>query len=48
MGRTLKEHKSYRPRFRLAHDNRLTLAMYTHATDGMQDYATAALEAVFS
>jgi hypothetical protein len=29
-------------------DIRMTLAIYTHATDGMQDYATAALEEAFS
>ena len=29
-------------------DIRMTLAIYTHATDGMQDAATAALEEVFS
>jgi integrase len=34
---------------RLAHpDIRMTLAIYTHATDGMQDAATAALEETFS
>jgi len=26
----------------------MTLAIYTHATDGMQDSATAALEEAFS
>jgi integrase len=29
-------------------DIRMTLAIYTHATDGMQDAATAALEEAFS
>jgi hypothetical protein len=29
-------------------DIRITLAIYTHATDGMRDAATAALEAAFS
>jgi integrase len=29
-------------------DIRMTLAIYTHATDGMQDAATAALESAFS
>ncbi len=29
-------------------DIRMTLAIYTHATDGMQDSATAALEVTFS
>jgi integrase len=29
-------------------DIRMTLAIYTHATDGMQDAATAALEGAFS
>jgi hypothetical protein len=29
-------------------DIRMTLAIYTHATDGMQDAATAALEKAFS
>jgi hypothetical protein len=28
-------------------DIRMTLAIYTHATDSMQDSATAALEEVF-
>ncbi len=34
--------------FRFAYDNRMTLAIYTPATDGMQDAATAALEEAFS
>jgi integrase len=29
-------------------DIRMTLAIYTHATDDMQDAATAALEGAFS
>ena len=29
-------------------DIRMTLAIYTHATDGMQDAATAALESAFN
>jgi len=29
-------------------DIRMTLAIYTHATEGMQDAATAALEEAFS
>jgi integrase len=29
-------------------DIRMTLAIYTHGTDGMQDAATAALESAFS
>jgi hypothetical protein len=29
-------------------DIRMTLALYTHATDGMRDAATAALEEAFS
>jgi integrase len=29
-------------------DNRMTLVIYTHATDGMQDSATEALEDTFS
>ena len=29
-------------------DIRMTLAIYTHATDGMQDAATAALQEAFS
>jgi integrase len=29
-------------------DIRMTLAVYTHATDGIQDAATAALEETFS
>jgi hypothetical protein len=29
-------------------DIRMTLAIFTHATDGMQDAATAAIEEAFS
>jgi hypothetical protein len=29
-------------------DIRMTIALYTHATEGMQDFATAALEAAIS
>ena len=36
-----------RPRDRHS-DIRMTLAIYTHATDDMQDAATAALEEAFS
>jgi hypothetical protein len=31
-----------------AYDKRMTLAIYAHATEGMQDSATAALEEAFS
>ena len=34
--------------FRFAYDKWMTLAIYTHATDDMQDAATAALEEAFS
>jgi hypothetical protein len=34
--------------FRFAYDNRMTLAIYAHATDGMQDAAKEALEEAFS
>ncbi len=33
---------------RFAYDNKMTLAIYAHATDGMQDAATAALQEAFS
>jgi hypothetical protein len=33
---------------RFAYDNMMTLAIYTHATEGIQDCATAALEETFS
>ena len=34
--------------FRFAYDNKMTLAICAHATDSMQDAATAALEEAFS
>jgi hypothetical protein len=33
---------------RFAYDNRMTFAIYTRATEGMQDAATATLEETFS
>jgi hypothetical protein len=33
---------------RLTYDTRMTLAIYAHITDDMQDAATAALEETFS
>jgi hypothetical protein len=33
---------------RFAYDNKITFAIYTRTTEGMQDYATAALQETFS
>jgi hypothetical protein len=39
---------SAKPRILVAYDNRMTLAIYAHATDGMEDSAPEALEEAFS